>query len=451
MYLKTKFFLIGFCFVSLCSFCQNTFVPDDNFEQALIDLGYDTPPLDNVVPTANINGLLSLDLSFNNTGLIITDLTGIEDFIALNQLFVQDNQLTTLDVSQHTNLQILWCFNNQLSDLDIRLNSNLISLRCENNQLTALDTSNNTNLNVLICEQNRISSINVSNNLGLNRLQCGNNILTNLDINENTNLSYLSCEFNLLSALDVTNCANLTVLICNDNQIEALDLSENSRITTLNCSQNALCLLNLNNGNNNNSDVINFDANPDLNCVVIDALDNNRTLWQPASFLNYVTTQNDCRNFIPIDSLETIIGTSYRLPELNYGNYFTEPGGMGLNLSPGTVITTTQTIYIYNATTCNSNQSNFNVVIIDEDYFIPKFFTPNNDGSNDVWQVYDRLNLVQHVSIFNRHGKLLKFLATSNSSWDGTYNGSDLSSGTYWYEIILNSGERLRGYFALKR
>jgi len=54
MYLKTKFFLIGFCFVSLCSFCQNTFVPDDNFEQALIDLGYDTPPLDNVVPTANI-------------------------------------------------------------------------------------------------------------------------------------------------------------------------------------------------------------------------------------------------------------------------------------------------------------------------------------------------------------------------------------------------------------
>jgi len=46
------------------------------------------------------------------------------------------------------------------------------------------------------------------------------------------------------------------------------------------------------NGNNNNSDVINFDANPDLNCVVIDALDNNRTLWQPASFFWYCNHDN---------------------------------------------------------------------------------------------------------------------------------------------------------------
>jgi len=120
-------------------------------------------PLDNAVPTANINTVSSLDLDFDNTGLIITDLTGIEDFIALNQLFVQNNQLATLDVTQNTNLQILWCFNNQLSDLDIRQNPNLISLRCENNQLTTLDASNNTKLNVLICEQNQISSINISN------------------------------------------------------------------------------------------------------------------------------------------------------------------------------------------------------------------------------------------------------------------------------------------------
>ena len=37
-------------------FTQNTYVPDDNFEQALIDLGYDTT-LDDSVLTANISSI----------------------------------------------------------------------------------------------------------------------------------------------------------------------------------------------------------------------------------------------------------------------------------------------------------------------------------------------------------------------------------------------------------
>jgi len=45
----------------------------------------------------------------------------------------------------------------------------------------------------------------------------------------------------------------------------------------------------------------------------------------------------------------------------------------------------------------------------------------------------------------------IKFLPSSASAWDGTFNGELLSSGSYWYEIILNSREVLRGYFALKR
>ena len=39
---------------------SQTFVPDDAFEQRLIDLGYDTPPLDDFVPTANINTVTTL-------------------------------------------------------------------------------------------------------------------------------------------------------------------------------------------------------------------------------------------------------------------------------------------------------------------------------------------------------------------------------------------------------
>jgi len=70
---------------------QNTYVPDDKFEQALIDLGYDTT-LDDYVLTANISGVTSLNVGEKE----ISDLTGIEAFAALTQLECWNNQLTSL-------------------------------------------------------------------------------------------------------------------------------------------------------------------------------------------------------------------------------------------------------------------------------------------------------------------------------------------------------------------
>lgn len=468
MYSKTKCLLISFCFITINSFSQNTFVPDDNFEQALIDLGLDTPPLDDNVLTSNISGVTDLDIANKN----ILDLTGIEDFVALTNLDCSNNQLTTLNISQNINLvelycstnQLsslevinlpnlirLWCFSNQITNLNITQNPLLISLRCEYNQLTSLDTTNNINLNVLVCEHNQINFINVSDSVGLNRFLCGNNLITNLDLSANTNLSYLSCEQNQITSLDFTNNNRLAIIICNNNALTSLDLSQNTNLTDLDCSNNMLCALNLKNGTNNNIVSMNFDFNPDLNCVIVDNENDNHTTWNPVSFLNYVNSINACRDFIPVDVLENVIGTSYTLPTLTNGNYFTETNGMGTPLNTGNVISTSQTIYIYNESTCYSNESSFVVVINDEDYFIPKYFTPNNDGLNDVWQVYDRLNLVNNISIYNRHGKLIKFLPNSTLNWDGTYNGKLLNSDSYWYEIVLNTHEVLRGYFALKR
>ena len=468
MYIKTKFFLISFYLVSFYSLCQNTFVPDDNFEQALIDLGYDTAPLDDNVLTSSISGITDLDIASRN----IADLTGIQDFLGLTnlncsdnlltvlnvdqntnliELYCSENQLTNLDVSNLPNLIRLWCFSNQLSNLNVFTNPGLISLRCENNQLTNLDLSANINLNVLVCEQNQLTSINISSCVGLNRFQCGNNALTDLDTSSNTNLAYLSCEQNIITDLNLTNNSRLAVLICFNNELTALNLSQNSSLTSLECEGNKLCRLNLKNGNNNNITLVDFDSNPDLKCVIIDDLNENRALWEPAFFPNYVDTINGCNLLVPVDSLENVIRTSYTLPTLNNGNYFSESGGLGIALNAGDIIRSSQTIYIFNETTCNNNESSFVVFINSEDYFIPKYFTPNNDGINDVWQVYDRLNLVNNISIFNRHGKLIKFLPSTALNWDGTFNGELLSSDSYWYEIVLNSREVLRGHFALKR
>ncbi len=83
-------------------FSQTTYLPDDNFEQALIDQGYDNA-LDDSVLTANISSVTTLNVSNDS----ISDLTGIEDFISLTSLNCNNNQLTSLDVSNNTALTSL--------------------------------------------------------------------------------------------------------------------------------------------------------------------------------------------------------------------------------------------------------------------------------------------------------------------------------------------------------
>ena len=83
---------------------------------------------------------------------------------------------------------------------------------------------------------------------------------------------------------------------------------------------------------------------------------------------------------------------------------------------------------------------------------IPNFFTPNGDGFHDVWNVrgIDRFNSVK-IYIFDRFGKLLKELNSSDLGWDGTYNGQPLPSSDYWYSIEIEQEKTLRGNFTLKR
>ncbi|MBL4707000.1 MAG: gliding motility-associated C-terminal domain-containing protein, partial [Flavobacteriales bacterium] len=70
---------------------------------------------------------------------------------------------------------------------------------------------------------------------------------------------------------------------------------------------------------------------------------------------------------------------------------------------------------------------------------IPSGFTPNGDGTNDVWDI-EYLNAFPNaaVQIYNRWGTLL--YETSNgyvTPWDGKYEGNKLPIGTYYYIIDL--------------
>ena len=98
---------------------QMTYVPDDNFEQELMNLGVDWV-FDDYVETAGIDTITYLNITSSS----ISDLTGIEDFSALRELFCYSNQITFLDLSNNTQLFEVSCANNQLISLDIRNGNN---------------------------------------------------------------------------------------------------------------------------------------------------------------------------------------------------------------------------------------------------------------------------------------------------------------------------------------
>lgn len=85
---------------------------------------------------------------------------------------------------------------------------------------------------------------------------------------------------------------------------------------------------------------------------------------------------------------------------------------------------------------------------------IPNFFTPNNDGANDYWNikgVNTSFNTNTIIHIFDRYGKLVKQISPLTQGWDGTFNGQQMPASDYWYSIQLEDSRVVKGHFSLKR
>ena len=87
------------------------------------------------------------------------------------------------------------------------------------------------------------------------------------------------------------------------------------------------------------------------------------------------------------------------------------------------------------------------VTIID----YPKYFTPNGDNNNDFWGLRGNTDRLYSVFIYDRYGKLLKSITQNGGVWDGKYNGQDMPTNDYWFEIVFQDGYTKVGHFTLKR
>jgi gliding motility-associated-like protein len=86
----------------------------------------------------------------------------------------------------------------------------------------------------------------------------------------------------------------------------------------------------------------------------------------------------------------------------------------------------------------------------------PKFFTPNGDTENEIWNIDClRDQIGAKVTIFNRYGKVITTIDPSRFGWNGLYNDSLMPSSDYWFkaEYVNSDGtpQTFVSHFSLKR
>jgi len=110
----------------------------------------------------------------------------------------------------------------------------------------------------------------------------------------------------------------------------------------------------------------------------------------------------------------------------------------------------THVIKVVDANGC-SNPLTRDVLVIN----YPKFFTPNEDGYNNTWNIsglQEQLNA--KIFIFDRYGKLLKQINPAGDGWNGTFNGRPLPADDYWFSVDYEENgqpKNFKAHFALKR
>ena len=199
--------------------CNETYVPDDNFEAFLESNGMGNGIAnDDYVTTAKISSVTSLDISSQS----ISDLTGLEAFTALENLSVANNSLTTINVSSNINLQILNVSQNAITSVDISALTGLTNLNVSQTSLNALNISSNTGLTNLNIANTSISSMELSNHTAITVFDAQNAALTFLNIKNGANTSITSFNITGNTNLSCVNVDNATYSTNNWAQKEAV-------------------------------------------------------------------------------------------------------------------------------------------------------------------------------------------------------------------------------------
>ncbi len=287
---------------------ESTF-PDPNFRALISGPEYDRDG-NGIIDDSEI----ALTINIHCEGMGIYSLQGVEYFYALQGLWCQNNNISSVDLSANKDLHGLWCSDNAFTSLDLSQNPELEWVYCYDCNLTYLNVSNNPKMAYIECNTNPLTSLDVTHNPLLEHLTCGSCSLTSLDLSGNPNLSHLDAFRNCLTSLDVTHNPKLKRLDIWDNAgLGSIDISQNPGLQYYNCAHNGATTIDVSHNpqlqklicSYNSITSINLSNNPklfylDCACNQLASLDvsHNPELSFLQAFTNPFTTLNI--NFNPI-------------------------------------------------------------------------------------------------------------------------------------------------------
>lgn len=95
----------------------------------------------------------------------------------------------------------------------------------------------------------------------------------------------------------------------------------------------------------------------------------------------------------------------------------------------------------------------FSIILSESSLEVPNAFSPNGDGINDYFNVYNAKSLVSfNAAIFNRWGQKLYSwgldqLDCDACGWDGTYNGKPVKAGVYFVVVKAKGADGIEYEF----
>jgi len=146
--------------------------------------------------------------------------------------------------------------------------------------------------------------------------------------------------------------------------------------------------------------------------------------------LDYTINENAFSGIYTINAIVNLPFGNLEDIEYKLGNSDFQDSPTFRNISPGSFMLTAR-----NKLNCIPTIVSTEVEILD----FPRFFTPNNDGINDVWNLIStQIPETAEIYIFNRYGKVLTKIFSGSNGWDGTYNSQILPADSYWFTVNYN-------------
>jgi gliding motility-associated-like protein len=112
----------------------------------------------------------------------------------------------------------------------------------------------------------------------------------------------------------------------------------------------------------------------------------------------------------------------------------------------------TYALRIWDKSTLCSAIDSVNVIIL-ESRNIPNTFSPNKDGTNDLWELKFLERCMEcRAEVYTTNGTAVWRSSPTRVSWDGRLNGRDLPVGTYYYVIKMPDTETpITGFVTIMR